>query len=122
MLKKIRKALEKYSFIKNIMVLMSGSGLALVIPFLVSPILTRFFSPADFGLWGTYSAIVAVVSVIANGRYELAILLPDNKEDAFYIFSGSLLIAIVFSIILVFVNVFYGNSIATAFDLPEIRA
>jgi O-antigen/teichoic acid export membrane protein len=122
MLKKIRKALEKYSFIKNIMVLMSGSGLALVIPFLVTPILTRFFSPEDFGLWGTYSAIVAVVSVIANGRYELAILLPDNKEDAFLVFSGSLLIAIVFSIILVFVNVFFGNSIAAAFDLPEIRA
>lgn len=53
MLKKIKQKLDRNDFLKNIMVLLSGSSLALLIPFLITPILTCFFSPEDFGLWGT---------------------------------------------------------------------
>jgi len=59
MFKRLKQKLDRNDFLKNIMVLLSGSSLALLIPFIITPILTRFFTPEDFGLWGTYSAIVA---------------------------------------------------------------
>ena len=121
MFKRLKQKLDSNDFLKNIMVLLSGSSVALLIPFLITPILTRYFSPEDFGLWGTYSAIVAVCAVIANGRYELAILLPGKKEDAFNMFSGSLLIASILSLIILVLVYFFGNNVANVLDMPDIR-
>ncbi|MBN2728844.1 MAG: oligosaccharide flippase family protein [Bacteroidales bacterium] len=106
---KLRQFTKRYDFLKNVMVLLSGSSIALLISFLITPVLTRFFSPEDFGLWGTYSAVVGIFTVIACGRYELALLLPKKEKEAFNMFAGSLLIAIVLSVLLLFPIYFFGE-------------
>ena len=116
----LQKKLNQYDFLKNILVLMSGSAVALLIPFLVSPILTRFFSPDDFGLWGTYSAVVALYAVLANGRYEMAILLPREDEDAFNLFSGSLIISIFVALLSFVLALLFGNYLSELLKIPEL--
>jgi O-antigen/teichoic acid export membrane protein len=118
---KIKDKLNQYDFIKNIMVLMSGSSLALLIPFIVTPILTRFFTPDDFGLWGTYSAVVAVVAVIANGRYELTIILPKQESDAFNLFSASLIISVGVALLSLILNIFFGHWLSNTLDMPRLE-
>ena len=117
---KLQDKLQQYDFIKNILVLMSGSSVALVIPFLVTPILTRFFSPEDFGIWGTYSAVVAIVAVIANGRYELTIILPKEEKDAFNLFSASLLISLIVAVLSGILVVFFGAHLSTYLEMPAL--
>ena len=44
----IHKAFGHESFLKNILLLVSGTLLAQVISFLASPVLTRLYSPASY--------------------------------------------------------------------------
>jgi O-antigen/teichoic acid export membrane protein len=61
---------------RNILALMTGTGLAQLIPIIVSPFLSRIYSPEQFGLFALFLATVSSLSVMATGRYELAIILP----------------------------------------------
>lgn len=117
---KFKKLLNRYDFLKNVMVLLSGSSVALLIPFLITPILTRFFTPEDFGLWGTYSAVVGIFAVIANGRYELALLLPKEEKEAFNMYAGAILIAIVLSVFLLFPIYFFGEAFSEKVGFPNL--
>lgn len=116
----IRSIFSRSDFLKNIVVLLTGSSVALLIPILIMPVLTRMFTPEDFGIWGTFFAIVGIFSVIANGRYELALLLPSTDRKAFNLFVGSILIAVVLSIILTIPVAVAGNEISDALDAPDL--
>ena len=59
-----------------------------------APILTRLYDPDDFGLLAVYSGILALVLVVASVRYELAIPLPEDEEEAANIAVLSLLIVL----------------------------
>ena len=116
----ILKYINKYDFIKNILILFSGSSVALVIPFIVTPIIARFFSPEDFGLWGTYSAIVGLFAVIANGRYELALLLPKKESEAINMYFGSILISVFLSAFSLLLIIIFGKYISEILNVPEL--
>ena len=45
----LAKKLHLNDFAKNIITLMTGTTAAQIIPFAVSPVLTRLYSPDDFG-------------------------------------------------------------------------
>jgi O-antigen/teichoic acid export membrane protein len=79
----VTRFLPKGEFGRNVLTVMSGTVVAQAIPVLVSPILTRMFTPADIGTLALYLSIVAVAVVVATGRYELAILLPRYDREAF---------------------------------------
>ncbi|MCB0355415.1 MAG: oligosaccharide flippase family protein [Bdellovibrionales bacterium] len=87
-------------FKKNVATLMSGSVVAQLLPFLVSPLLTRIYSPTDFGIFAVYMGLSALFSVFATGRYEFAIFLPKTHESAINILVLSLLVALVFCLLL----------------------
>jgi len=73
----------KSGYVRNIATLMTGTALAQAIPIAISPILTRLYSPEEFGIFALYMAIVSIASVAVTGRYEMAILLPKRDGDAF---------------------------------------
>ena len=77
----------KSEFSQNVLTLMTGTTIAQAIPIAISPILTRIYTPEDFGLYALFLAITSIFGSIANGRYELAIMLPKKDEDAINIFA-----------------------------------
>mgnify|MGYP002831781754 CR=1 FL=1 len=90
-------------------------AIAQAIPIAISPILTRIYTPEDFGLFALFLAITNIIGSVANGRYELAIMLPEKDEDAIntaalgFIISSILSILILISVI--FFNEFFVNLI-----------
>ncbi|MEM1271078.1 MAG: lipopolysaccharide biosynthesis protein [Bacteroidota bacterium] len=46
------------------------------------PVLTRLYEPADFGVLALFTAIVAVFSVGAAGRYDDALMQPETDREA----------------------------------------
>ena len=94
------------SFIKNILTVMTGTALAAAVPIAVSPILTRLYTPNTFGLFGSFTAIVALLSIIATFRYEIAIMLPKNKKLANYVAQLAIAIAIFASSIFLLIFLF----------------
>ena len=69
-------------FAKGVAVLAGGAALGQAITVLVSPILTRLYSPEDFGVFGVYASILGIVTVIASLRYEYALPFPEDGETA----------------------------------------
>ncbi len=99
---------------------MTGTTIAQAIPIAISPILTRIYTPEDFGVFALYVSLASVMSVVATGRYELAIMLPKKDEDAMNVVVLSIAIAFLVSFIsLVIVSVF-NESITGLLGNPEI--
>lgn len=92
------KARSKYK--RNVLTLVTGTTIAQAIPIAISPILTRLYTPEDFGFYAYYFSASMVLSVMATAKYEMAITLPENNETARRLVQLSILIAIVFSLFL----------------------
>jgi O-antigen/teichoic acid export membrane protein len=62
-------------------VLVGGTAGAQLITVLAAPLLTRLYSPEDFGLVAVCASLLALIGVISSRRYELAIPLPDDDVE-----------------------------------------
>jgi len=103
------KLKPKSEFSRNVLTLMTGTTIAQAVPIAISPILTRIYTPEDFGVFALYMAIAAIISVIATGRYEMAIMLPKKDESAVNIVVLSVIISFFVSFI-TFLMVYIFNS------------
>lgn len=117
----INKFLPKSDFARNTITLMTGTTIAQAIPIVISPILTRIYTPKDFGLLAIFLALTIVLGSIANGRYELAIMLPEKDEDAINIAALGLLIASTFSLVLLIGVILFNEQIALLLDETSIN-
>lgn len=84
----------KSELIKSALVLSSGTVLAQGISYILTPFITRLYSPEDFGEFGIIMRIVAFLAVIGAARYEYAIPLPKKNAHAFHIYRLSLRILV----------------------------
>ncbi len=96
----LTKLKPKSEFSRNVLTLMTGTTIAQAIPIAISPILTRIYTPEDFGVLALFVAITSIFGSIANGRYELAIMLPKKDEDAINIVALGFIITSVISLLL----------------------
>jgi O-antigen/teichoic acid export membrane protein len=68
--------------VKQGLTLLGGTTLAQVIPAAASPIIARLFTPADIGAFAFVVAVFGVLTPIACLRYDVAIVLPEDDEEA----------------------------------------
>jgi O-antigen/teichoic acid export membrane protein len=97
-------------FGRNVLTLMTGTVVAQAIPIAISPILTRIYSPEDFGLLALFLAILSLFSVGINARYESAIMLPKKDEDAINIFALGLIINSTISLLLFIIILIFNDT------------
>ena len=74
------------SFFADTVTIMSGTVASQLIVLLAMPIVTRLYSPADFGGVAIFSALLTAIVIVSNLRYELAIALPKTDDVAFQLF------------------------------------
>lgn len=107
-------------FSQSVLTLISGTTIAQFISIAISPILSRLFTPAEFGLFATFAALIGLLALFAGARYEVAILLPKEDKEAANITVLSLLINILYSIgiaIFIFCFSFFTD---TSWIQPEL--
>ncbi len=73
---------------------MSGSVAAQAVGVALSPVISRLFTPADFGVFGSFIAVTGVVSAVATFDYSQAIMLPKRREDAGQVLLVACLVAL----------------------------
>lgn len=108
----VRKFKEN-DFAKNILTLLTGTTAAQIIPFALSPVLTRLYSPDDFGILALFFSICSILSVIAAGRYELSIVIPKKDEEAVNIVALSIFVSVIFALFLQIVFVVFNSEISS---------
>lgn len=99
-------------FLKSVFILSSGTVLAQAIPLLASPLLTRLYSPSDFGLLAVFMALVTSVGPIVTGQYEIAIVVPKSDSKASDLFSSGLWLGLFISTLIFIIIFFFGDEIS----------
>ena len=77
--------------VRPVVTLLSGSVVAQSAIYLARPILTRLFTPEEFGIFGFYLATVAVFTALSTGKFDDAVVLPSDHRDAWALVGISLL-------------------------------
>ncbi|HEY8572873.1 lipopolysaccharide biosynthesis protein [Phenylobacterium sp.] len=77
-----RTALSDRSLIRDIATLGGGAIAAQVINFGFYPLLTRQYTPGDFGDLGIFMSFIAVLTPVAGLAYYWAIILPTSERRA----------------------------------------
>jgi lipopolysaccharide exporter len=85
------KSLSKSQFVKNMSIIMSGTAVAQIIGFALTPIISRLFTPSDFGIFGSFNSVLGVVVAGVTLQYSQAIMLPKEDDDAANVFAVSML-------------------------------
>ena len=111
----------KSEYARNVLTLMSGTTIAQAIPVAVTPILTRIYTPAEFGLFAVYMALISVGVMIATGRLEMAVLIARKDSEALQLAVISLVISGVISFLAMIAIAIWGRQIAVLAGLPELE-
>lgn len=116
----MKRLLPKSEFVRSVLTLMTGTTIAQAIPIAIAPILTRLYTPEDFGVLALYMAVASMVSVVATARYELVIMLPKKDSDAANLVILSISIAFIVSFISFLIVFFFNQSITELLGNQEI--
>ena len=66
------------SFFKGVVTLLSGTIISRIVAIIGIPVLARIYTPAEFGVLALFTTISALVTSVACGRYEMAVVLPED--------------------------------------------
>ncbi len=99
--------------------LLSGSGIALVVSLGLQPVLARLYAPSAFGVADAFVSIVALVLPFASLKYEDAIMIPENDDEAATILGLAFSIAVAVCLVLTLALPF-REAIGTAVGSPEL--
>ncbi len=109
----IKKINLRSEFLKYTMVLMSGTVVAQLLSVLLSPVITRLYTPEEASELGLYMRIAAFGSALATARYELSMPIMKADGHAFRIFRFALRImffALLASSLLILIPIFYEDA------------
>lgn len=93
-------------FLKNSGILVSGSMLGQLIIFATLPILTRIYTPEQFGEMTIFMQIVSVLLVLVSFRLELGIVVEDDRKKSFTLVKLALLTSFLFTVLVTLATVF----------------
>ena len=116
----IKKLIPKTEFSKNVANVVGGTLIAQIISIALSPVLSRIFSPADFGLYSIFINLAATTAIASTFRYEMAVMLPQNEEEAINVVSLSFIISFIFSIIVFLIFQLSGKALLQFIHAEEI--
>lgn len=111
----------KSEYVRNVLTLMSGTTIAQAIPVAVTPILTRIYSPAEFGLFAVYMALISIGAMIATGRLEMAVLIARKDSEALQLAVISFVISGIISLLALVAIAVWGQQIATLSGQPGLE-
>lgn len=114
------KKRELSNIYKGILALAKGAILARLLGLLSIPLLTRIYSPEDYGVLALYTAFVTILSPMITLRYVQAIPLPRTDSMAINLFFMCLKLIFVGLLVISITLYFFGEIIFVWFDLQAL--
>lgn len=104
--------------VKDSAKLLSANIVAQAIGLLVYPVLTRLYSPDDFGLLNLFTSIAGIAVLFATAEFQYAIVLPKENKKASALTALSLTILLAVTVIIA-LTVPFSKQIAATFKAPD---
>lgn len=108
------------STVRGTLTLAGCTALGASLMIAAAPALTRLFTPEIFGAVAVYTSIVSIIVPAASLRYDVAILLPENDEEAVNILALSLLVLLPVCGLLGVLTWFWSKEIAAWLHAEEL--
>ncbi len=123
-LSKVQGALGRFMpkgrFLKGAFTLSFGTIVGQSLVILSSPLLTRLYTPDDFGSLGVLLSISAFFVLISALRYELAILLPANGILSYALIKLSLFLVFIVSVTVLGLIFFFADTFGELTKVPAL--
>lgn len=113
-------SIKEGSFTKNVLMITGGAVFAQALSVLLSPIITRLYSPEQYGVLTVYIAFLGMINLLGALSYDSAIPIADDDEKAFNVLILCLLILLFATSILFFAVVIAGDLFLGLFKAEEI--
>ena len=113
---------ERPSFRNSVALLGVGTATGQAITLVSAPILTRLYTPADFGAFGVFAAIVGFMAGITTLQYGMAIPLPARDRAAASLLVLCVLLATVLSGVVGLLTAAFGTTIAGVTNTEEAES
>ena len=108
LIERMGRRIPEGGFGRSVLLLVGGTALSQALLALASPVLTRVYTPAEFGIFGVFTSVLSLLLVPSNLRYEMAIPLAETDDDAIHLLALSLGITLAI-VLLVVVGVWLGG-------------
>jgi O-antigen/teichoic acid export membrane protein len=102
-------------FFRGALLIVVGTGAAQLINVLSQPIVTRLYTPSDFGVLSVATSILSVLVSITCLRYEFAIPLPADNVEAANLVGLSLIVNAGMALLTVLAVLLFGDWILGLF-------
>ncbi|MBZ0263499.1 oligosaccharide flippase family protein [bacterium] len=108
------------SLLGNVSFLTGSMALVQVLNFISMPIITRFFSPAAFGVATLFTSSIAILATVQSLRYDAALVLPEKDEEAVQLFGLNVLFIFSTGILFLVLSFFFGKWLTTLLRAPGL--
>jgi len=108
------------SFAANVALIAGGTMFSSVLLILAEPVTSRLFPPEAFGAVSTFYSGATILGMVACLRYEMAILLPREEEDASNIFVLCFFILGAITLLIGIVSCIVGQDILRLLNIEEL--
>jgi len=109
------------AFGRSVVTLASGTAIGQLLLFLAVPVLTRLYTPADYGALAVYSSTLTVLVVLASLRYEAAIPLPEDEEVAVSLLALTFVLLGAMALLVSLLVWLAGDAYLVAMNVPVLR-
>jgi len=97
----INKVKEEGSFIRNVTIVSTWNVLGILTQFILSPIITRLYTPDQYGSFALFSTIIVNAVLLSSLRYSEAIVITETPEQrnntvflSFVLVSGTTILSV----------------------------
>ena len=86
------------TIVKNTSKLLTANVIAQVVGLAIYPILTRLYSPEDFGTLNMFLTIGGIAALFATAEYQNSIMLPKSEKSGVACFHVGFVITLIVSL------------------------
>ncbi|MCI9888332.1 oligosaccharide flippase family protein [Micrococcales bacterium 31B] len=121
MMGRVRSWMQRNDFARNVLVLMSGTAMAQLVGIVSLFVLPHFYSQADIGIYSVYNSLLLSLIAIAALRYDFAIVLPDNHQEAQLLARLCMRIVIGVCAVITIACVLFREPLSAALGAPSLQ-
>lgn len=105
----LNRLFPKGSAMRHVSILAGGTTIAQGINIAIMPVLSRIYSPADFGVMAVFVSVTSILMELSGFRYHLAIPLPKHERYAKALVVLSFILQAVFVVFISAVFLVFGK-------------
>ena len=116
----LNRLLPKGSAMRHVSILAGGTTIAQGLNVAIMPVLSRVYSPADFGVMAVFVSVTAIFTELSGFRYHLAIPLPKHERYAKALVVLSFFLQAVFVVLISLILLVAGKTMLAKLSLDSL--